>query len=125
MENKKILLVDDDADLLTHLSDILRYAHYEVISTTKGQEAVDLAKDKDSQPDLIILDIVLPDMDGGEVAYRLSRDPSTSGIPIVYLTGIIKKEEESSFKMIGERHVLIKPVSMDELLETIGRVLEV
>jgi len=119
--SKKILVVDDEQDVLTHLTNILKHAHYEIISTTKGKEAVQLAKSE--LPDLIILDIVLPDMDGGEVAAILSENPSTSNIPIIYLTGILAKEEESLAKKSGKHYVIAKPTTGREVLDKIKDIL--
>ncbi len=111
---KKILLVDDEEEILTQVGAILERANYEVICASSGFEAIDLAKEK--RPDLIILDIILPDIDGGEVAYRLSQEPATADIPIVFLTGILKKGEEHLVKKTGNRYVLAKPVNAEEFL---------
>jgi CheY-like chemotaxis protein len=117
---KKILVVDDNEEELGLVVGILERANYEVISATSGKEAIELAKD---QPDLIILDIVLPDIDGGEVASKLSEDPAYADIPIIFLTGIIKKTEEYDEMKTGRRYVLAKPVTKDGLLKTINQVL--
>ncbi|UCD14910.1 MAG: response regulator [Candidatus Omnitrophota bacterium] len=117
----KILIVDDDQALLTFLSNILRSANYEVISTTRGKEAIDLAKNL--KPDLIILDILLPDIMGGEVSQILSQDPSTYKIPIIFLTGLNTKEDEKIIKKTGNFHLLAKPVTREDLLDAISKVL--
>ena len=117
---KKILVVDDNEEELELVVSILERANYEVISGTTGKEALELAKDL---PDLIILDIVLPDIDGGEVASILSEDASCADIPIIFLTGIIKKTEEYDKMKTGRRYVLAKPVTKDGLLKTINQVL--
>ena len=119
--SKKILVVDDEKETLVYLTNILKRLHYEIVSATAGKEAVTLAKDL--KPDLIILDIVLPDMDGGEVAFTLSKDPSTARIPIIFLTGILKKKEEAIVKKTGSRYILAKPVAAQELLVMINKVL--
>ncbi|MFH0791497.1 MAG: response regulator [Candidatus Omnitrophota bacterium] len=121
MRTKRILLVDDEEEVIKHLSNILERAAHKVIATTKGKEAVNLAKT--AFPDLIILDIVLPDMEGGEVAAVIGEDPSTANIPIIFLSGIVlTKEDAVSGEKIGRHYVLAKPVTGEELLETIGKV---
>lgn len=123
---KKILLVDDERDVLFYLGNILKRANFEVILSDRGAEAIKLAKEK--QPDLIILDIILLDINGGTVATILSEKPSTVNIPIIFLTGIIRKDEELLWRKAGgvktgKRLVVAKPVSKKELLEVISRIL--
>jgi len=118
---KKILVADDEASTLTYLCRILEREKYEVISTTKGKEAVELTLNH--KPDLVILDIVMPDLDGGEAASLISNNPHTAGIPIIFLTGILTKDEESYAGITGRRHVLAKPVTRESLLEMINKVL--
>ncbi|MBU1122596.1 MAG: response regulator [Candidatus Omnitrophota bacterium] len=118
---KKILIVDDDQAILTFIEKILSGANYEVIATTSGKEAVELAKN--SKPDLIILDIILPDMMGGEISQILSQDSLTYAIPIIFLTGLNTKEDEQMIKKAGNYHLLAKPVFREDLLDAISRVL--
>ena len=119
---KKILVVDDEQEVLIHLTNILKRAHYEVISTTKGKEAVQLAKKL--KPDLIILDILIPDMGGEHIFEVLSEDPSTSNISIIFLTGTISKEKQEYLRrQTGNYCVLAKPITNEEVLETVSKVL--
>lgn len=118
---KTILIVDDEEEALLHLKNILRHNDYEVIAASKGKDAVTLAKSL--KPDLIILDIVMPDMDGGDVADILSKDPATDKIPVIFLTGILTKAEESEGRKSGRHLVIAKPIMPDELLEVIRKVL--
>jgi CheY-like chemotaxis protein len=118
---KKILVADDEAATLTYLCRILERENFEVISTTKGKEAVELTLNH--KPDLVILDIVMPDLDGGEAASLISGNPQTARIPIIFLTGILTKDEESFASTTGRRHVLAKPVTREKLLEMIKKVL--
>jgi len=119
---RKILVVDDEEETLTHLSNILKRSNYEVVSTTKGKEALKLAADL--LPDLIILDIVLPDMGGSEVASVLVGNPSTAQIPIIFLTGILTKQEgESIGGKAGQRYVIAKPAMAEELLQVVNKAL--
>lgn len=123
MSPKKILVVDDEEEVLTFVGNILKRANYGVISTTRGKEAVELAKNQ--LPDMIILDIKMPDMRGSEVAVLLSENSSTANIPIVFLTGILDKKKEESLEKIPDKphYVMIKPTTGEELLEAINKVL--
>lgn len=118
---KSILVVDDEEATLNFLSHILERENYKVFSTSKGKEVADLALN--NKPDIIVLDIILPDIDGGEVASVLSKNPATANIPIIFLTGILKKDEESFAGKTGKRYVLAKPVTREKLLEMITKVL--
>jgi len=119
--NKSILVVDDEEPTLTYLCHILEREKYKVFSTTKGKEVPEIALN--NKPDLIILDIILPDIDGGEVASLLSNNSATANIPIIFLTGILKKNEESFAGKTGKHYVLAKPVTKEKLLEMIKKVL--
>ena len=121
MEARRILIVDDEQDVLQHLSSILSSSGFEVMVAERGFEALKLAAEK--KPDVIILDINLPDIDGGEVANRLSQNPQTSVIPIVYLTGLVTKQEQKEPRKIGKSFVIAKPVLKGELLSIISKVL--
>lgn len=118
---KKILVVDDEKEVLSSLKNILTNAGYKVVTTTSGKEAVALARSE--KPHLIILDIIIPDMMGGEVAQVLSGDAATDTIPIIFLTGLNTKEDEKIVKKAGNYHLLAKPITREDLLEAISRVL--
>ena len=118
---RKILIVDDEQEVLVYLSNILKRANYEVISTPRGKEAVELAINR--RPDLIILDIVMPDMGGSEVAALLVGNPTTANIPILFLTGILTKQEEYSVRKFDRNYVMAKPVTGGELLEMVGKII--
>lgn len=118
---KKILIVDDEEEALSHLKNILLRAHYEVVSATNGKDALELARNL--KPDLLIMDIVMPDIDGADVASMLSEDPSTADIPVIFLTGILTKEEQLVGKRTGKHRVIAKPIAPAELLELINQTL--
>ncbi|MFH0763012.1 MAG: response regulator [Candidatus Omnitrophota bacterium] len=118
---KKILIVDDEPEVLERLSNILERAEFEVISTGRGVEALELAKQE--IPDLIILDILLPDKTGDDIAGELSQTPSTASIPIIFLTGVVTKEEIATSEKCGKHYVLAKPVTKDAILEAINKAL--
>ena len=116
-KNGHILVVDDDYATLRTLERILTMAGYSVIPLSLGREAIRIAKDR--SPGLIILDIMMPDMDGGEVASVLKSDPETKNIPIIFLSSLVtKREEQSSSKKHG-LYFMSKPINRDELLRKI------
>jgi CheY-like chemotaxis protein len=114
MEKKKILIVDDDRVILKTLEKILLGAGYSVIPLSLGREAIKTARDK--SPDLIILDIMMPDMDGGDVAHVLKNDPETRDIPIIFLSSLVTKREEQSSSRKHGLYFLAKPINRDVLL---------
>jgi CheY-like chemotaxis protein len=85
-----------------------------------------LGKAREEKPDLIILDIVMPYMDGGDVARALAQDASTKDIPIIFLTALITKTEESLGIGIttGKHHIIAKPFEDEELLTKVKEALE-
>jgi DNA-binding response OmpR family regulator len=96
-------------------------AGYLVIPLSLGREAPKIAKER--SPDLIILDIMMPDMDGGDVAFILKNDPETKNIPIMFLSSLVtKREEQSSSKKLGI-YFMAKPFETDELLKQIKKYL--
>jgi DNA-binding response OmpR family regulator len=121
MENGHILVVDDDKVTLRTLERILIRAGYSVIPLSLGREAIKVAKDR--SPGLIILDIMMPDMDGGDVASVLKSDPETKNIPIIFLSSLVtEREEQSSSKELG-LYFMSKPFERDKLLRKIRNTL--
>jgi len=115
---KKILVVDDEKDMLEILKAKLEFAGYEVLTAINGRDAI--AKAKTQKPDLITLDIIMPDVDGAEVAETLKKDPETKDIPIIFLTCLIKKNEEEKH-VKGGRYFMAKPYDGHELLSAIAK----
>lgn len=121
MAKKRILLVDDEEHFCWMVKlNLEKTGKYEVRIETKGARA--LAAVREFKPDLIFLDIVMPDMDGGEIANQLGSNEVFQGIPIVFLTAVIKKEEAAfPGKSVGGRPVLAKPVTTDKLVSCIEK----
>lgn len=117
MRYKKILIVDDDSINLRMLRNIFNHDEFHVLQASGGFEAVKIAKA--NHPDLIILDIVMPDIDGGEVASILKNDTSTQDIPIIFLSSLIKKEEEEYSSSRAGVYLMAKPFNRDKLLKKI------
>jgi CheY-like chemotaxis protein len=111
---KKILVVDDDPTTLKMLEGILGAAGYDVVRASAGQDAIDLAREQ--KPDLLVLDIELPGMDGINVAFKLRELPETKNIPIVFLSALMGKEIERETSATPRSSFLRKPVIKDVLL---------
>lgn len=110
---KKILIVDDDLVTLEMLEKILLLEGYWVAKATNGKEALYIADD--FQPDLIILDIVMPIMDGTELMENIEKNPRTKNIPVLFLTSIISKKEEFA-NYTANRHFIAKPIDKEKLI---------
>ena len=120
--SKKILIVDDEQDVLELLGTRLEGQGYEVVTLSDGRMAVSLAKKE--KPDLIILDIVMPGVDGSEIANILKTDPQTKNTPVIFLTCLITKEEEKRDNVIGGKYFIAKPYDPDDLLKIIENLLQ-
>ncbi len=116
MSKKKIMIVDDEVDFTKMVKlNLQKTGKYEVWIENAGANA--LLSAKEFIPDLILLDILMPDMEGSEVAAQLKEDRETKDIPIVFLTAVISKEEEGmSEGMIGGHPFLAKPVDLKKLI---------
>jgi len=122
LRHKRVLIIEDNEDLVLFLKRILEMAHYVVFSTTRGKGSVDLAMNK--KPDVIILDIMLPDMGGEEIERLLKEEPTTRDIPIVYMTALVSKEDEELAEASGQSRLLLsKPVTTKRLLKAIDLAL--
>jgi two-component system alkaline phosphatase synthesis response regulator PhoP len=111
-----ILIADDEQDVVTALAHNLEQRGYHVLTARSGTEAMREAR---KQPDLILLDIMLPDMDGWEVARRLKRDGTTSSIPMFFVTSRGSELDEIIGFELGAADYIRKPVSMEPLMARI------
>ena len=122
MHKKKILIVDDERDALFILEKELAARGYSVIAADNGNDAMVLARSK--HPDLIILDLEMPDTYGGDVTRMLMEDPETKDIPVIFLTGMFPKEEGGKGGRMVAGHVLFaKPYYIGELVTAIKKLL--
>jgi DNA-binding response OmpR family regulator len=118
---KNVLVVDDEQDVCSLVKSILeREGEFKVSIAICGRDG--LYQAKRYKPDLVILDLMMPDLDGTEVAQTLLEDPSTKDIPIIFLTALAQKDEVES-GMIRERNLIAKPVSPEELIYRVKEVL--
>ncbi len=119
MEKKKVLIVDDEVDITAMFKLMVeKTGKYNVLTVTRGDQAFGAAKR--FKPDLVLLDVMMPEVDGGEVANQLKKDEETKEIPIVFVTAAITKEEANiEGTLQGGYPVLAKPVPMDELISAV------
>ena len=115
MTKKRILVIDDEPSFTRLLKLNLEYnGHYVVKEENFGTRGV--ATIKEFKPDLSLLDVMMPGIDGGQIAQRLQDEPALQRIPIIFLTAAVKKTEVGSGSgQIGGFPYLAKPVDMDEL----------
>jgi len=111
----KIMIVDDDKSIATIAALSLRRAGHEVISASGGAEALALAQS--APPDLILLDVLMPDMDGPETCRRLKNDGRTKGIPIIFLSA--NSEPEVSLEAAGHIKKPFNPLTLNDEVQEI------
>jgi CheY-like chemotaxis protein len=116
-EHKTVLVVDDDADLLDVLRDVIEEEQFRVLTARDGEEALRLLESGET-PCLILLDLKMPGMDGQEFRRRQLLDPRTAHIPVVGFTGIANGEAEA--RRLALSSFLRKPVHLHQLLETVA-----
>ena len=121
MTKRKILVVDDEVSLTRMLKlNLEETGEYEVKTENKGSNTLNAALE--FRPDLILLDIMMPDMIGSEVAAELLNDNELKDIKIIFLTALVSKEEtETTEGKIAGRSFIAKPVKLDELIESIEK----
>jgi CheY-like chemotaxis protein len=120
---KKILLIDDEEDFCFFVKGNLENTgEFDVLVASSGKEGIKLARGE--KPDLILLDINMPEMSGDEVAQILSDRPETKEIPVVFLTALVTKGEVESMASIGKRIYIAKPVTTKELVIAIREILK-
>jgi CheY-like chemotaxis protein len=117
---KKLLLVDDDPAVTSYL--VVKLSKlYDVVSTNDPREVVALAKRE--QPHVILSDIDMPEMNGGDVAAAVAAEPATASIPLVYLTALVSPQEAHDLGgHVGGRPGVSKRAALSELVEVIDRV---
>ena len=120
-ELKKILVVDDERFNVKVLSDILKPA-YKVMAAINGTQALKAAR-SDNPPSLILLDIMMPEMDGYEVIAELKADEQTRDVPVIFVTAMEGSEDKEKGIALRAVDYIAKPVSPDIVLETVKQYL--
>lgn len=119
---RKILVVDDEPDAVDLVQFNLKNAGYEVVTAADGAEALKMARD--FSPDLVLLDVMLPEIDGLEVCKMLRRDPATSGTPIIMLTAKAAEIDRVLGLELGADDYVTKPFSPRELVLRVKNLLQ-
>jgi len=121
MVKKKILIVEDEESLLKLESILLTSKGYDVRGVLNGQQALDAIREE--RPDLVLLDIMLPEIDGFEVCQRIKDNPETKSIPVIMLTAKKSREDMARGEKVGADWYITKPFKSIMVIETIQRFL--
>jgi DNA-binding response OmpR family regulator len=119
---KKILVAEDEPDIRGLVAFSLRYAGYEVVEATDGQEALDKALSE--LPDLILLDVRMPRMNGYEVCGSLKIEEATAKIPVLFLSARGQESEIKRGLELGAEEYILKPFAPNELYRRVGAILD-
>jgi two-component system alkaline phosphatase synthesis response regulator PhoP len=118
---KKILVVEDNADMLELLRLSVKAAGFSVVTACHGIDGLERARS--GAPDLIVLDLMLPELDGIAVCETLRKDPATANIPVIMLTGMSGELSRLAGLDCGANDYLTKPISTDDLISRIKTLL--
>ena len=121
---RKILVVDDDEDLVDLIVDVLdRDGRFETRSANNGFDAGMLVKDY--RPDIIVLDVMLPDINGREVCQRVRSDSNLDDIQIICISGMVEEDKVAELRESGANDFMQKPFEIEKLVERICQLLDV
>jgi excisionase family DNA binding protein len=121
---KKVLIVDDDAEIVELISDVLtRDGHYEIRTASSGYEAGMVTQQ--FRPDLILLDYMLPDVNGNIVCQTIRSNPEFENTRIIIVSGVIKQDEIDQLLRCGAEDFIRKPFDISELTEKVSATLQV
>lgn len=115
--DKKILVIDDDPNIVELLKNRLIANHFQVVTAANGEEGV--AALQAEKPDLVIVDVLMPKMDGYTFVRTLRRQESTKNIPVIVLTA--KDKMKDLFELEGVKDYMVKPYRPEDLLERIKK----
>jgi len=121
-DRKRVLIVDDEPDILKTVIFRLKKAGYQVITARDGKTALELAREE--RPDLILLDVRLPVMDGCDVCQSLKSDDNFKKIPVIFLTASVADKIADKTKASGANDYIIKPFEPEELLDKVKNILD-
>ncbi|MCX7746084.1 MAG: response regulator [Clostridia bacterium] len=122
MFKKKILVIDDTELMLKLIGNILREAGYEVVTASNGIEGIQMVREE--KPDLVLLDVIMPIMDGFEVCKNLREDESNNLMPIIILTAQDNEDDKLTGLELGADDYIIKPFNHRELLSRVRNTLK-
>ena len=118
----KILIVEDNDLNMKLFNDLLQAHGYETVQTVDGRDALKLAREH--SPDLILMDIQLPEISGLEVTKMLKADDDLKGIPVIAVTAFAMKGDEEKIREGGCEGYIAKPISVSEFLETVQKFID-
>ncbi|MBA4015909.1 MAG: regulator [Pirellula sp.] len=121
---RKVLLVDDDVELVELISDVLeKDGRFDVRIANNGFDAGMLVKEYG--PDLIVLDVMLPDINGKEVCQRVRKDHAPEEVKIICISGMVEEDKIADLKAAGANEFLHKPFEVDTLIDRMCRMLDI
>ncbi len=118
----KVLIVDDEPDLVQTLQDRLEMNGYSIVTASNGREGLERAVEE--KPDIILLDVIMPIMDGLQMLEALSKHPECKGCAVIMLTARSQRQDIVRAKSCGVMDYVVKPFDLSELIEKIENVLE-
>ena len=121
-ERTKILIVDDEPNIVQTLQDRLEMNEYEILTACNGQEGLEQAIQ--GQPDVILLDVIMPVMDGHEMLEALRKQPGCNDISVIMLTARSQTQDIARANACGIEDYIVKPFDLSELLEKIESIVE-
>ena len=117
----KILVVEDDSAILANLSRFLRLEGFEVLTARNGMEG--LRSVSEHRPDLVLSDLLMPEMDGETLLASLRADTMTAHLPVIFLTASADRAERDAKLQLGASEYLVKPLDLQQLLAVVRRCL--
>ncbi len=121
---RKISVVDDDVELVELITDVLeRDGRFEVKSVNNGFDAGMMVKDY--QPDLIVLDVMLPDINGKEVCQRVRSDSSMDSVKIICISGMVEEDKVDELRLAGANDFMRKPFEVEVLVDRVCQLLDI
>jgi DNA-binding response OmpR family regulator len=116
----RVLVIDDEANIVLSLVFVLEHEGYDVRSATTGRDG--LAEMQRARPDVVILDVMLPDIDGYEVCRQARSQPRLADVPILLLTARAQQAEQATGLAAGATEYVTKPFRVSELIERVARL---
>src|SRR4028118_1252374 len=113
-DNKRLLLIDDDPNLILLVKDYLEFRGYEVVTAENGREALEVLNQE--IPDMIICDVMMPEMDGYALVENVRQDPRTSWIPVLFLSAKGQSQDRVKGLNTGADVCMVKPFEPEELV---------
>jgi len=118
---KRILAVDDEPHILKLVVFSLKSGGYDVLEASDGLSAISVCQAE--QPDLVLMDVMMPALDGYEACRRLKSDPATAGIPVIMLTAKTQASEQKTGRDVGAAHYITKPFTPKDLVAQVREFL--